>query len=113
MSLEDDIEKRYYSIREVASLLGISASVLRFWEKEFPDLKPRKSRGGHRFYTPEDVETLRNIYYLVKVKKFTLQGAREKLRLNPQDVSHSARTRDALLRIRELVVQLREALPER
>jgi len=71
-------EKMYYRIGEVASMLGVEASTLRFWEKEFK-LRPKRS-GNERLYTSEDIEKLRRIKYLVKEEKYTLEGARRKLR---------------------------------
>jgi DNA-binding transcriptional MerR regulator len=109
---EEPIEKRYYTISEVGDRIGVSTSKLRFWEKEFRELEPRKSRGGHRLYTERDMEMLRMIHYLLKVRKFTLQGAREKLRMNPRDVEYAVRTRETLLGLRELLVTLREGIDE-
>ena len=56
--------KLYYSIGEVADMFGVNTSLLRFWEKEFPQVKPVRNAGGSRFYTPANVETLRMIYFL-------------------------------------------------
>jgi len=107
----EPIAKKYYSISEVSDMLQINASVLRFWEKEFRELEPRKTKGGHRLYSEADVELLRKIHYLVKVRKFTLQGAREKLKANPKDVESTLRTREALQNVRTFLVNLRDALP--
>jgi DNA-binding transcriptional MerR regulator len=106
----DDIQKRYFSISEVADLLDVNTSVLRFWERQFREIAPRKGRNGRRLYSEKDVETLRIIHYLVKVRKFTLQGAREKLKMNPQDVLHTHQTRETLLEVRKFLVALRDAL---
>jgi DNA-binding transcriptional MerR regulator len=104
------IEKRYMTIGEVSEMLDVNPSLIRFWEQEFPQLTPRKNRKGNRIYTQEDLETLRNIYYLVKVRKFTLKGAREKLKANPQDLQFEQRTRETLLRVRGFLTELRESL---
>ncbi len=65
---EKDIEKLYYSIGEVADMLGVNASLLRYWESEFPELQVRKDRNGVRLFTKQDIETVKSIYHLVKEK---------------------------------------------
>ena len=74
-------EKRYYSIGEVAKAFNVNPSLLRFWEKEFVEIQPKKKQGGTRKYTPENVLTIQFIYHLVKEKGLTLQGAKKQLRL--------------------------------
>jgi DNA-binding transcriptional MerR regulator len=69
-------EKRYYSIGEVAKAFNVNASLLRFWEKEFDVLKPKKNAKGNRKFTPEDIKNLQLIYHLVKERGFTLEGAK-------------------------------------
>lgn len=75
-------EKLYYSIGEVAKMLDVNPSLLRFWETEFSEIKPRKNKKGTRFYTAEDIELLKRIYYLTRTCGFTLDGVREQLRTN-------------------------------
>lgn len=106
----DSIEKRYFSIGEVAKMLDVKPSLIRFWESEFPRLKPRKNRKGNRIYTQKDIELLKTIYYLVKIRKFTLKGAREKINGNPQDLEYEQKTRETLLKVRALLVELRDSL---
>ena len=72
-------EKRYYSIGEVAKAFQVKPSLLRFWEKEFKEIQPKKKDGGSRKYTPENVQTIQFIYHLVKEKGMTLQGAKNQL----------------------------------
>jgi len=79
---EEKKEKLYYSINEVAQLFNVNASLLRFWEKEFTVIKPRKNAKGTRFYTKEDIDNIRLIYFLVKEKGMTLDGARKKIKEN-------------------------------
>ena len=69
-------EKRYYKIGEVAKAFNVNTSLIRFWEKEFDVLKPKKNAKGDRKFTPDDVKNLQLIYYLVKEKGFTLEGAK-------------------------------------
>ena len=72
-------EKRYYSISEVSKITGLEAYVLRYWEKEFPVLKPKKNRGGNRLYTAKDIELINRINHLRTKEKLTIAGARTKL----------------------------------
>lgn len=73
-------EKRYYGIGEVAKAFGVNTSLIRFWEKEFSILKPKKNAKGNRKFTPEDLKNLKLIYYLVKERGFTLDGAKTHLK---------------------------------
>ncbi|MEL1243453.1 MerR family transcriptional regulator [Flavobacterium sp. DGU11] len=73
-------EKRYYSIGELATAFNVNASLIRFWDKEFDVLKPKKNAKGNRMFTPEDVKNLQLIYHLVKERGFTLDGARVHLK---------------------------------
>lgn len=72
--------KRYYSIGEVAKAFGVNASLIRFWDKEFDILKPKKNAKGNRMFTPEDIKNLQLIYHLVKERGFTLEGAKTHLK---------------------------------
>ena len=73
-------EKRYYSIGEVAEAFKVNASLIRFWEKEFDVIKPKKNAKGNRKFTPEDIKNLELIYHLVKERGFTLEGAKTHLK---------------------------------
>ncbi|MAP79907.1 MAG: transcriptional regulator [Aequorivita sp.] len=75
-------EKLYYSIGEVADAFGVNTSLIRFWEKEFDIIKPKKNAKGNRKFTPEDVKNLELIYHLVKERGFTLDGAKVHLKEN-------------------------------
>ncbi len=77
---EKTIEKRYYSIAEVAKMFNVNKSLLRFWETEFDEIKPKKSNTGNRLYTQKEIENLKIIYSLVKEKGFTLDGAKAKMK---------------------------------
>ena len=74
-------EKKYYSISEVATHFDVNTSLLRFWEKEFKEIQPKKKTSGTRKYTPENILTLQFIYHLVKEKGMTLEGAKKQLQL--------------------------------
>ncbi len=75
-------EKRYYGIGEVAKAFNVNTSLIRFWEKEFDILKPKKNAKGNRKFTPEDIKNLKFIFHLVKERGFTLEGAKTHLKEN-------------------------------
>ncbi len=77
-------EKRYYGIGEVAKAFGVNTSLIRFWEKEFDVLQPKKNAKGNRKFTPEDIYNLQLIYHLVKERGFTLEGAKIHLKEQKQ-----------------------------
>lgn len=79
-------DKHYYSIGELAKAFDVNTSLLRFWEKEFDIIKPRKNAKGNRMFTPQDVQNLQLIYHLVKERGFTLEGAKEHLKKNSKDI---------------------------
>ncbi len=78
-------KKYYYTIGEVCNYLDLKPYVLRYWEKEFPQLKPRKKQGRNRKYTIEDIELLKKIKYMLYVEKFTIKGAIENLKKSQKD----------------------------
>ncbi|CAM1364800.1 MerR family transcriptional regulator [Tenacibaculum xiamenense] len=79
-------DKRYYKIGEVAEAFGVNTSLIRFWEKEFDVIKPKKNAKGNRLFTKDDIENFKLIFNLVKERGFTLDGAKQKLRKNPEKV---------------------------
>ncbi len=80
MHIDLSPDKRYYSIGELARAFNVNASLIRFWDKEFDILKPKKNAKGNRMFTPEDVKNLQLIYHLVKERGFTLDGAKTHLK---------------------------------
>tara|TARA_B100000963_G_scaffold66067_1_gene54294 strand:+ start:201 stop:530 length:330 start_codon:yes stop_codon:yes gene_type:complete len=79
-------DKRYYSIGEIAKAFNVNTSLLRFWEKEFKEIQPKKKQSGTRKYTPEDVIIIEKIYYLLKEKGLTIEGTKKQLKIkNPSD----------------------------
>jgi len=80
MHIELSADKRYYSIGELAKAFDVNASLIRFWDKEFDILKPKKNAKGNRMFTPEDVSNLKLIFHLVKERGFTLEGAKTHLK---------------------------------
>lgn len=104
--------KIYYSVGEVCEMFGVNASLLRFWEEEFPVLKIAKNSRGHRIYTTTDVDNLRLIYHLVKEQGMTLEGAKKRLRQNPEGVAHQAEIVERLRSIRNMLVALKAEMGE-
>lgn len=82
-------EKRYYTIGEVAKSFGVNTSLLRFWEKEFKEIQPKKKTSGARKYTPGDVKNIQIIYHLLKEKGMTIEGAKNQLKVSKS--SHEAK----------------------
>jgi DNA-binding transcriptional MerR regulator len=100
-------EKRYYRIGEIAKAFDVNASLIRFWDKEFEALKPKKNAKGNRRFTPEDVQNLKLIYNLVKERGYTLEGAKTYLKeqnqksLNDFDIiTKLERVKDELIKIK-------------
>ena len=79
MPLNQPVQKRYFSISEVAQMLEVKPSLLRFWEKQFKQIAPKTNARGKRAYKQEDIDLIRRIYDLVKVQGLTLEGARKSL----------------------------------
>jgi len=102
--------KMYYSIGEVAKMFGVNESLLRYWEKEFPIIAPRKAGGNIRQYRKEDIENIRLIYHLVKEKGMTLQGAKQRLKTSREKTISSSEVVARLKVVREELVALRSAL---
>ena len=76
----NQLTKLYYSIGEVANMIEVNTSLIRFWEKEFPTIKPKKNKKGNRLYTPKEIKKIDQIYTLVKLKGYTLDGARKAMK---------------------------------
>lgn len=76
---EDQLTKLYYSIGEVAGMFEVNTSLIRFWEKEFPTISPKKNKKGKRLFTPKDILKIERIYILVKEEGYTLDGAKKAL----------------------------------
>jgi DNA-binding transcriptional MerR regulator len=107
---EKPITKLYYSIGEVAKMFDVNTSLVRFWEKEFDILKPKKNKKGNRLFTQKDVENLKVIYHLVKERGYTLEGAKKKLRENKGDTIQNEQIVERLKEIRGFLVELRDNL---
>ena len=102
--------KLYYSIGEVSKMFDVNNSLIRFWEKEFSILKPKKNAKGNRLFTQKDVDNLHIIYNLVKERGFTLEGAKKKLKENKSDSINEAEMLKSLKKIRSFLLDLKEEL---
>ena len=108
---EKEIEKIYFSIGEVAEMLEVAPSLIRFWESEFDIIKPKKNRKGNRQFTKEDIENVKLIFHLVKEKGYTLQGAKDLLRNNASVMKDKMSTMETLKRLRMFLVELKGQFP--
>jgi len=108
---ETETVKLYYSIGEVSEMFDVNTSLIRFWEKEFDVLKPKKNKKGNRLFTPEDVDNLRIIHNLVKEQRLTLDGAKKYLRENKKALKHELKSeRTQLSEIESKLKKIREKL---
>lgn len=106
---EKNRNRVYYTIGEVAELLQVNESHLRFWEKKFDIIAPQKSAKGNRLYSTEDIENIRLIHYLTKEKGLTLKGAQKKLKENKADVIKIHKIVDRLQNIKSELAAIRDA----
>ncbi|WP_435133958.1 MerR family transcriptional regulator [Formosa sp. A9] len=103
-------EKRYYGIGEVAKAFAVNTSLIRFWEKEFDVLKPKKNAKGNRKFTPEDIKNLKLIYHLVKERGFTLEGAKTHLKEEKQKTLTNFDIIDKLEDIKNQLIKIKNQL---
>ena len=105
------MEKYFYTIGEVADILGESTSLVRFWANEFPKfIKPQRNAKGNRLFTKEDVETFKHIHLLVKVEGLTLEGAAKRLKGDRKDVINKARGLESLRNMRRQRAEILEGM---
>ena len=105
---EPKVEKLFYSIGEVASMFKVNTSLIRYWEKEFDIIKPKKNKKGNRLFTKEDVENIHIIYHLVKERGMTLKGAQQKMKENKDDAIHNLEVVQNLHSIRRMLLEIKE-----
>jgi len=107
---EKEPQKLFFSIGEVARMFNLNTSHIRFWEKQFDILKPKKNKKGNRLFTKEDLDNLHTIYHLVKERGFTLEGAKKKLKNNKEEVINSAEMVKSLKKIKGFLLEMKEEL---
>lgn len=105
----DNSNRLYYSIKEVASHFEVNESLLRFWETEFSIINPRKTEGGARQYTKEDIENIALVYHLVKEKGLTLEGARQTLKHNKDEATKKIQVIQKLEKIKKELEDMQAA----
>ncbi|HYG37567.1 MAG TPA: MerR family transcriptional regulator [Cytophagales bacterium] len=108
---ENLIEKKYYTIGEVADIFGVAPSLIRFWESEFDIINPRKNSKGNRQFTKPDISNIRIVYQLVKEKGYTLQGAKEAIKNNTYKTSETLDVVDSLKKLRGFLQEIKNQLP--
>ncbi|HAO14540.1 MAG TPA: transcriptional regulator [Tenacibaculum sp.] len=102
--------KRYFKIGEVAKAFGVNTSLIRFWEKEFDIIKPKKNEKGNRLFTKEDIENFKLIFNLVKERGFTLDGAKQKLKKNPSKVVNNHEIISRLESVKAELIKIKNQL---
>ncbi|MER2998379.1 MerR family transcriptional regulator [Pontibacter populi] len=107
---EKEIEKQYYTIGEVAAMFDVAASLIRFWETEFEQLRPKKNKKGNRQYTKQDIETLRTVYHLVKERGYTIQGAKDVMKNKSVQTKDKMEIIDSLEKVRSFLVGIKNQL---
>ncbi len=108
--IEKKVEKLYYSIGEVAKMFNVNTSLIRFWEKEFDVIKPKKNKKGNRFFTKQDIDNFHLIYHLVKERGMTLGGAKKKLKENREDTVNNFEVIKSLTEIKKVLLDIKENL---
>ena len=102
--------KMYFSIGEVAAIFNVNETLLRFWEKEFPQIKPKKIGRNIRQYTKEDIEQIRLIYTLVKVRGFKIAAARETLKKNKEGATNTMEVLERLQKVKAELLAIKKEL---
>lgn len=107
---EKDIQKRYFSISEVADMFSVAPSLIRFWETEFENLNPKKNSKGIRQYSEEDIQELKLIYHLVKEKGYTIAGAKDIIKQERGKAKSKMEAVESLKKVRDFLVELKSNL---
>lgn len=102
--------KLFYSITEVASYFEVNASLIRFWEKEFSFIQPKKNKKGNRLFTKNDIEQLALVFHLVKEKGYTLEGARKKIKADKKQQLANIEMVGSLEKVKEFLLDLKNKL---
>jgi len=108
---EKPIVKKYFTIGEVAKLLGVATSLIRFWETQFDFIRPKKNAKGNRKFTQDDLKKLKLVYHLVKEKGYTLQGAQDHIKNSKDNVDDKAEIIESLRNVRSFLEEMKKNLP--
>jgi DNA-binding transcriptional MerR regulator len=106
--IEKKVEKLYYPIGEVAEMLEVPISTIRFWENEFVVLKPMKNKKGNRLFTPSDIKNLRIIHHLLKDEGMTLSGAKKRLAEKWDETDYKFEINESLVKIKSMLLDIRD-----
>ncbi len=107
---EKEVKKLYYSIGEVSKMFDVNPSLIRFWEKEFTIISPKKNSKGNRLFTDKDLDNIRLIYHLVKERGFTLEGAKKKIKASKEDSVNEMEMMESLNKIKDFLTELKKNL---
>jgi len=107
-----EIEKKYYTIGEVAEKFGVATSLIRFWEQEFETIKPSKNQRGIRVFTKDDIDDISIVYHYVKEKGYTLQGAKEVVKMDKNKNLDKIEAVKALEKVRGFLYDLKKSLDQ-
>lgn len=113
LEIQEEFGKQFYKIRDVADMLDVAPSTLRYWEMEFPEIKPRRSQSNQRYYRPADIRVLRMINYLVRIKGLRIEAAKEEMAKNRKNVSRRMEVIDLLTDTRDRLEEMLSALNKR
>lgn len=104
---EHAIEKKYYTIGEVAAMFKVATSLIRFWESEFNTINPKKNKRGNRQFTKDDIEQVKLVFHLVKEKGYTLQGAKDIIYQNKNKATSNLEAIESLKKVKEFLINLK------
>lgn len=107
---EREISKMYYTMGEVSNMFDVNQSLIRFYEKEFDVLQPKKNKKGNRYFTNEDLENLKIIFHLIRDKGYTIQGAKDYLKNNMDDSKDNYRVINSLENLKKFLIEVRDQL---
>jgi DNA-binding transcriptional MerR regulator len=105
------IEKKYFTIGEVAKALGEATSLIRFWETQFEFIKPKKNKKGNRKYTQDDLKKIKLVHHLVKEKGYTLQGAQDHIKTSSNSIDDNSEMIASLQKIKGFLEDMKSQLP--
>lgn len=111
--MAEDLTKKYYKINDVAEMLDVAQSTLRYWEHEFPECAPTRSQTNIRYYTPENIERLRLIHYLLKTKGMKIEAAKRQLAANKDNIARRLDIIERLTAVRSELEEMLGALTKR
>lgn len=110
----EKLDKLYYTIGEVAKMFNVNTSLIRYWEKEFTIIRPKKNQKGNRLFTKKDIENFHKIHYLVKDRKMTLEGAKNHLKNNSgEEGVANFEIIKILQNLKEMIIELKESLDDK